>query len=486
MTYSLLSPEIVLFIPNSRWYDKRPWMQLPYTISILTALLKEEFGLKLFDANAENLTEEECLFRLKENKPDMLLVSGISVEYFQQYHKTFEIAKTVNQDCITVFGGVYPTLMPEEALKDKNIDYVFIGHAEERISDFINIVLTHNKDTLKDLHGIGFRDENGKTIIKPIKSFISDINEVVKPDYSLIDVNAYISYKSQDVLDNTTDTGTNVTIVTSFGCPYNCSFCATRTINGRSVNFRPIEDILYEIEFFIKEYGVTNITFIDENLTFHRKRVEEILNAFIDRKYNIKWQMANVAIWHLDDKLLVLMHKSGCTAISPSIESGSRRVLRDLVRKPLKILEKAPGIVKKCKELGINVMAHFVIGLPGETWEEIRQTFRFAESLDCDLVVFHIATPYPKTELYDIAVKNKLLPEDFSFYSPEFYGTSSGFITTDQFTPHELMVLRSFEWDRINFSTPEKTEKIAKMMSMTIEELNNHRKQTRLKAGVHY
>ena len=485
MIDSLLKPKIVLFMPNTRWYNKRPWMQLPYTPSILTALLKEVFDFELLDANAEDLTEEESLLRLKENKPEMLLVSGISVEYFQQYHKTFEIAKTANQDCITVFGGVYPTLMPEEVLNDKNIDYAFIGQAEERISDFISIVLTRNKDSLKDLHGIGFRDENGKTIINPRKSFLSDIKQVVKPDYSLIDVTAYISYKSQDILNNTT-TGKNVTIVTSFGCPYDCSFCATRTISGRSVNFRPVEDILNEIEFFIKEYGVENITFIDENLTFHRKRVEEILNAFIDRKYNLKWQMANVAIWHLDDKLLELMHKAGCTSISPSIESGSRRVLGDLIRKPLKILDMAPGIVKKCKELGINIIAHFVIGLPGETWDEIRQTFRFAESLDFDLVVFHIATPYPKTELYDVAVKDKLLPEDFSFFSPEFYGTTRGFITTDQFTPYELMVLRSFEWDRINFSTPEKTAKIAKMMNMTIEELNNHRRQTRLKAGVHY
>ncbi len=475
---------IAFFIPNSRWFNKRPWMQLPYTVAILTALLKE-FNLQILDANAENLTEDETSARLREIKADMFLVSGISVEYYMQYDKSFELAKNANRDCITVFGGIYPTLMPEENLRNNNIDYVFMGHAEDRLSDFLKLVLAKDKPAMKKLPGIGFRDEAGTFIINPVTSFISDVKHLSKPDYSLLDVKAYITYKSQDVLSNTSE-GANLPIVTSIGCPYNCSFCASRTVSGRKIVYRPVEDVLEEIEFFINEYGVNNITIIDENFMANRKRVEAVLNAFIDRKYNVKWQMANVAVWHLDDELLELMHKSGCTAISPSVESGSPRVLRDVIRKPLLILEKIPGIVAKCKELGIDVIAHFVIGMPGETWEEIRQTFRYAESLDVDLAIFHIATPYPRTELYELAVKNNLLPADFSFFSPEFYGTSRGFITTDEFTPVELMILRSFEWDRINFKTPEKTAHIAGMMRMTVEELNLHRKQTRLKCGVHY
>ena len=122
---------IVLFIPNSRWSNKRPWMQLPFTIAILTFLLKG-FNLQILDANSENLTEAEVLMRLREIKPDVFLVSGIAVEYYMQYCKSFELAKTANKSSITVFGGIYPTLMPEEVLNlDRNINYVFIGHAED-------------------------------------------------------------------------------------------------------------------------------------------------------------------------------------------------------------------------------------------------------------------------------------------------------------------------------------------------------------------
>ena len=475
----------LLFLPNSRWFGKRPWMQIPYTAAILTSLLKKDFDFQLLDANSEDLTEEQCLVRLRDLKPDLFLASGLSIEYCQQYTKAFELAKAAHPPCITIFGGVFPTLMPQETMLDTNIDYAFLGHAEDRIAAFLHAVAAADQETLQRSAGICFRDRDGNTVVRPVESYISDVKELVKPDYSLIDSYTYVNHKCQDILNNSAD-GPNASIVTSFGCPYDCTFCASRTVSGRKIVFRPSEDVLNDIEYFLNNFGTKNFTLIDENFLADRKRVEGILGAFIDRHYNITWQMANVAVCQLDDDLLELMHRSGCTAIAPSIESGCPRVLQDLIGKPLAIHEKAPGMVRKCKELGINVTAHFVIGMPGETWEEIRQTFRYAEQLDVDLVTFHIATPYPKTKLYQIALRGNLLPEGFSFFSPEFYGTSRGFITTDEFTPFELMTLRSFEWDRINFSSAEKRRKIARLMNMTEDELDTHRRQTRRKCGVHY
>jgi len=101
-------------------------------------------------------------------------------------------------------------------------------------------------------------------------------------------------------------------------------------------------------------------------------------------------------------------------------------------------------------------------------------------------VHFHLATPLPKTDLYKIAKGQGLLPDDFSFTDPKYCGWGQGFITTKDFSPFELMVLRAFEWDRINFSTPEKISKIADIYCMSDEELADHRKQTRLKLGIHF
>ena len=131
--------------------------------------------------------------------------------------------------------------------------------------------------------------------------------------------------------------------------------------------------------------------------------------------------------------------------------------------------------------------ADFIIGFPGETWEEIRETFRFAEDCDLDLCMFHIATVLPKTDLYYLAKEQHLLPEDFSFYNDNAnFGFCKGNITTDEFTPEELLVLRAYEWDRINFSTPERRKRACRVMEITEEELTEHRRQTRRKLGIHF
>jgi hypothetical protein len=124
--------------------------------------------------------------------------------------------------------------------------------------------------------------------------------------------------------------------------------------------------------------------------------------------------------------------------------------------------------------------------MPGETWDEIRQTFRFAEECDFDLATFTIATPLPKTALFEIARNQNLLDPGFNFLDEKYLGYSRGFITTDEFTPEELMVLRAYEWDRINFNTEAKKQKIAELYGITSAELILHRKRTRAALGLIY
>jgi len=475
---------VVLFLPNTRWFGKRAWMYIPYTALILTAILKNKFNFSIIDANANDLSEKAAFEKLKAAKADIVLLSGLSTEYFQHYQCSAKIAKKANPNCITIFGGIFPTIMSDEALNDSNVDYIFIGHAEERLDIFLNLIIEMNKKKIEAFSGIGFRDPNGTPRINAVSSYISKVKTLLKPDYSLIDVETYLNQVNTDY-NCTSTTGPSAVLLTSFGCPYNCVFCAARTIGGRGVVFRPAEDVIEEIEYLIREHGIRNLSFWDECFLSNRTRVEKILNTFIERNYNLNWKMPNASAWHLDDTLLELMKRSGCSQITISVESGSPRVLYDIIRKKQLKLNSIPRIVRKCRELGIMMLANFIVGLPGETWDEIRETFRVAENLDVDMVAFHIATPYPKTDLYAIAKEQNLLPPDFHFLDSRFWGTSQGFITTDEFTPTELMVLRAYEWDRINFSSPEKIQKIALMMNISVEELNKIRKQTRLNLGVY-
>jgi radical SAM superfamily enzyme YgiQ (UPF0313 family) len=473
---------VALIIPNSRWQGKKGWMILPHAALILTALLKEQFDFRILDANAADLSEAAVGAWLREHQPRVVLVSALAVEYHGQYHAIPALARAHCPEAVTVIGGVYPTVLGEEVLRDPNVDWIFTGHAEERAVEFLRLILAGERERVRALPGVGYRDASGAPVINPVASHIGDVKQLVRPDYSLLDVAAYVDQNSKDYQFNARVP--SAPIISSYGCPYNCLFCATRTISGRGVVYRPVEEVLEEIDFLRTRFGVRHLVFIDDCLLGNRPRIEALLGGMIERKWDMSWKAASVSAWHLDEPLLTLMKASGCRQLTISVESGSPRVLNQLIRKPLKLPSVQP-VVRMCKALGIDIGANFVIGFPTETWEELRQTFAFAELCDFDLAHFHIATPLPKTDLYLLAREQGLLPADFSFTDPKYLGFAQAFIATEEFTPFELMVLRAFEWDRINFSTPEKTAKAAQMMNMTLEELKEHRKQTRRKLGIH-
>ena len=478
-----MDKKVLLCIPNSRWFGKRPWNSLPYAAVILTSLLKKDFDFQVLDINAENLDFEQTKNRIQQINPVIVLVTGISVEYHKQSHKTLSLAKSACPNSITVLGGVYPTTLPEECVKDKNIDWLFMYHAEGRINHFINLLLDDNVVEAKIFPGIAYRNNGNECIENPPSHFIGEVKTIANPDYSLVDLTPYLKQDSLDYQFNS-DKPTAY-IISSYGCPYNCLFCASRTISGRKVMFRPVQDILDEIDYLVSQYHVSNLIFLDDCILADRKRINNILNGLIDREYDLSWKVASLSAWHLDDELIELMKKAGCTQFTISVESGSQKVLSDIIRKPLK-LEIIPGIIKKCRAVGIDLGANFVIGIPGETWEDIRRTFKFAEECDFDVAHFHIATPLPKTDLYRLCQEKGYLPENFNFLDDKFFGYMHGWITTEEFTPIELSILRSFEWDRINFSTPDKIKRMTRLYKTTPDKLIEHRRQTRRKIGLHF
>ncbi|GAB6127060.1 hypothetical protein JCM14124_27660 [Humidesulfovibrio idahonensis] len=473
---------MVLVIPNSRWFGKREWLCLPYAALLLTALLKEAFDFRVLDANGENYTQAELEAHLGDLAPEAVLITAGSVEYYRQAHEAAAVARKACPEAVIVMGGIYPTVMPEEAGKDTNIDWIFLNHAEERVEPFLRLALAKDVEALRKFPGLAFRNELGFVEEHPTDKHIGEVKEMVKPDYSLVNLKPYLAQNSLAYQMNSERPAAFV--ISSYGCPSNCLFCASRTISGRRTVFRPLDHVLEEIEFLVREHNVGEIVFLDDALLLKRSRLIELVQTMKDRGWNLRWKAASVAAWHLDDELLQIMKDTGCDQITISVESGSQRVLSEIIHKPLK-LDIVPGIVKKCRELGISCGANFVIGLPGETWDDLRQSFAFAESCDFDLSHFHIATPLPRTDLYRICKEKGYLPKDFSFFDPNFFGYAYGFITTEDFTPLELAILRAYEWDRINFSTPERVARVARMYHSTPERLEEHRKFTRRRLGLH-
>ena len=375
--------KVVLIVANYAWFGKRPWRGITTAVPIITAVLKDKFELSVIDANVNEYTAEEVRNKMLESEPEVVMITALSVEYFRTYHEIAKISKEIMPNVPVIMGGVYPTVCPEHVMEDKNVDIAMMGHAEERLDRFLYLIEKGDYDAIAQFEGIAFR-ENDKVVINPMKLYISDVTEMVKPDYSLVDVDRYLDADRQSASNHTAEAkGRSANIISSYGCPYNCLFCATRTISGRKVAYRPADDVLDEIDFFVREKHVETIIFLDDCLLADKERAEYIFNEIIRREYDIEIQIGTVAAWHLDRNILELMKKAGLKNFGISIESGSERVLHKIIHKPLR-LEIIPEIVSICRELDILMRANFIIGFPGETWEEIRESLRVAEELDLE------------------------------------------------------------------------------------------------------
>jgi len=190
-------------------------------------------------------------------------------------------------------------------------------------------------------------------------------------------------------------------IVTSRGCPAGCTYCIKHVSYQYSVRVRSPEKIIEEL-WVLKKLGINNIHMYADLFTVNREQVVGLCKLIIEQGLKINWT-CNSRVDFVDEEMLQLMGKAGCWFISWGIESGNEQILKH-ARKGAKP-EQARQALLWSKKAGINNWGYFIIGLPGETEQTIRQTIEFAKGLPLDIALFHIAAPYPGTPFFFEVVK---------------------------------------------------------------------------------
>ncbi len=470
--------KVVLMQPNYSMFGKRTWKMYPYSLGILNACIKKSFKTEIFDPNFKNLSDEEIVESLKKAQPEVVGISTNSTEYIKNVQHTTALIRRALPHTIIIEGGILPTLLIDIAMKDKNVNYWIIGEGETVFPSLLK-EMDKQKPDLSQIKGIAYY-ENNKARINPLDNYIENLDSIPFADYGNLNLMDYANQKLKYSQGLCARRYPYAVTITSRGCPYKCIFCSGPKISGRRVRMRSAENVLKEIDDLYKK-GIKEIIFLDDHFLFSRKRAIHIMKGLIKRKYNLLWKCVNLTIFLLDEEILDLMKKSGCYQITVSIESGNQQVLNNIIKKPIK-LEKVPSILNMAKKKGFEIIANFVIGFPHETWEQIRDTFSFAEKINVDLVNFHIATPLPNTELMEICIKEGHLPKDAN--KNILIGYTRGVISTKEFSSKELQILRAFEWDRINFKSEERKKAIARIQGISMKEIEQWRKDTRHKFGV--
>lgn len=473
-----MKKKVMLAYPNSKWANwtsRTNWDIHPYSLGILASMIENKYDLLIVDANHDDLSEEDFLNIIQKEKPDILGISVLTNEYGQAGDIAAKIAKTVYPGVKTIMGGVHVTTSnPEELLKNSFLDFLIMGEGEYTFPKLCAYILEGGEIPEK---GIAYRKDN--IIVNTGRAdFIYDLDKLPYPAYHKFDVMKYAMKTQREDVGRPREFP-YARIVTSRGCPFNCCFCEIGNIAGKKPRLRSVNHILGEIELLIRNYGIKSLVFDDDNLLIDAQRAKDLFKAMIKNGYNLKWNAPALAVYKLDEEMIRLMKESGCQFVDIAIESGVDRVLKDIIHKPVN-LEHAKQMAELLKKYNIDLAANIVIGFPGETWQEIRQSIKFMEDLDIDYVKIFIATPCPNTELYRIAKEKNYLREGFSFNQHLW---TDGWINTPEFRHQDLRILRAYEWDRVNFSKPEKKKKIAKMMGISEERLDEIRRETLKRAN---
>jgi anaerobic magnesium-protoporphyrin IX monomethyl ester cyclase len=432
----------------------KPNVFQPIGLAYVAALLEQLHKVSIIDAPTEGLrnleqvdgatyrvglSNKEIANRIKQWSPDVV---GINVPFAGWCKTAFEVAsivKGIDKDIVTILDGQHPSARPAECLMHANTDFIVIGEPEKTIFELTGLLEQGNVEALKKVRGIAFI-KNEKTFITPTRPPIQDIDFLPFPARHLLPMEAYFAAVKKNPLRGEIRKPWT-TMLTSRGCPYNCVFCSVHTVMGRKWRGRSPENVVEEIEQLVHTYRIKQIDFGDDNMTLDKRRMETICNLIVKKGLDIEWFTPNgVRADTLDENLLRKMKTSGCKKIRVAPESGVQRVVNKIIKKNLNLKEVERAVVFS-KKVGIKVGCFFVIGLIGETKEEIEETINYAyklRRLGADNFYFSYATPLYGTELYEQAKQGGFLRECFS---DEALAEAKPLIETKDFTADDLREL---------------------------------------------
>ncbi len=415
------------------------WAPLPRlgTIILGTILKKAGYEVKSYIETMSDIDVKDLL------DADIIGISTIT----STAPRSYEIANLLRQAGKTVFmGGPHVTYMTEEALQ--YADYVIRGEADDIILDFIRAIETGTG--IDKIPGLSYKVD-GKVVHNPGVSYCKDVDTLPIPDFTIIGGLDVDPYKKLNITP----------VMTSRGCPYDCSFCSVTKMFGHKYRFRSKDRVIEEL----KHHRSTEsdwVFFYDDNFTANPKRSKELLHTMIEEKLTPHWTAQVRVEVAKDPELLDLMKRSGCHTVYIGFESINPETLKAYNKK--QSLEDIEKCIKILHQNGIRIHGMFVFGSDEDTIDTIEETVKFAKKNRLESVQFLILTPLPGTKLYyDFKRDDRIISEDWSLYDAHhvvfkpkrmtYYELQSETLrATKNFYSIGEMVRRLFSFDLFNVS----------------------------------
>lgn len=399
--------------------EEMVWPQC--SLAQLGAMLHPDYKIHIVDAIAERMSWEEFEQLLREKAPKYYITQCTAPTLTNDMYGVM-LAKSLG--AATIAFGTHVTPMPMETMRDyPALDFILRGEPELTFRELIDVLENRQNDRpewvdemLKKtdpmwmqspqhepgsalqamdfscIRGLVWRHE-GKVDINLDRPFIPNLDELPLPLHHLLPLDKYRMPMMK---------GPFSFIVTSRGCPAGCKYCIKHVSYQYSVRVHSPERIMKEL-WQLHDLGIHNIHMYADLFTVNREQVMGLCKRIIEEKLPIKWT-CNSRVDYVDEEMLKMMGQAGCWLISWGLESGNKQILKK-ARKGADP-KKAKRALTWAKKAGIKNWGYFIIGLPGETVETIRETIAFSKSLPLDIALFHIAAPYPGTPFFFEVVEN--------------------------------------------------------------------------------
>lgn len=383
----------------SDYFEKESGVYPPLGLMYLAAYLKQNSShqVEILDCPDEKITPEEIENKVRGFQPDLVGITTLTFTLLDVLVVAQRI-KSLDPNIHICLGGSHPFLFPQETISFPFVDSLVLGEGENTFLGLIDCL--GKKSDWKEIKGLVWKDKSGEVNNTDMADLNPDPDSFPFPDRRATPYKRYFSVMSKGSL--------MTTMITSRGCPYSCIFCG-RPHLGKKFRARSPQNVVAELRECLG-LGIKEFMIFDDIFTLDRQRVLAICNLIIEQGLNISYAIRS-RVDTVDKYVLEALKKSGCQRISYGIESGNDNILKNLKKGITK--KQALEAVKMTRDLGITVLADFMLGSPGEKRDHILETIDFALALNPDFAQFTITTPFPGTELYEKGLGLGLLKEDY-------------------------------------------------------------------------
>ncbi len=359
-----------------------PTVGLAYLAAVLE---KDGCEVSVLDCPALHMTYPQIEAALARFKPDLVGVTSVTATYSSAL-KIAHTAKTAAPAALVILGGQHVTIVDDQTvMQNSDVDVVVKGEGEQAIVELARCV--GGGMSIGSVLGITYR-KNGQITRTADRPCLANLDELPPPAWHYFPLNKYRIFRKL-----------GLPMVTSRGCPSDCSFCLVPKLEGNCCRTRSAKSVVDEMEYLRDRYHPDYVSFTDEVFTYDKRRVMDLCGEIRRRNLKLPWD-CQTRVDMISPQLLSHMKAANCQLVNFGVESGSQKILNAMHKGTT--VEQNAAAIRWTKQAGMSVTVSLIIGYPGETQDTLKQTIDFMKKTEPDDLYLFLATPYPSTELRDV------------------------------------------------------------------------------------